>query len=823
MARKDLLANLNESQLQAATHIEGPLLVLAGPGSGKTRVVTHRIAYLIDQGVDPRGIVALTFTNKAADEMRSRVQSLVGDVDIWMGTFHGFCVRLLRRYARLVGLPENFSIYDTSDSEAALKAAIQSSDFELTHTSVGSLANRISYFKNRLVTPEILEAEALSSDEHAVAQVYPHYQRELLSNGAVDFDDILMHTAMMLRSNPELREEWDQRLQHVMVDEYQDTNLAQYVIIRLLSVNAPNVAATGDPDQSIYGWRGANAKNVSKLQEDYPQLKVVRLEDNYRSSPEILAVADHLIQHNEYRMEKHLLPTKSGGKQVRLAVYPSARAEAEEIADEVLTAHENGASLSDFAVLYRTNAQSRLFEHAMMRRGLNFQLIGGYRFYMRKEIKDLVAYLLLIHNPEDNVALLRAINSPARGIGKQTIAKLQELANRQGVPLLEACRQCAGVLSKRANSSVRGFLKIYDQLCTLVHGPLVDLLESTIELTKYREYLKKQSQASEGDDLTGNLDELLAEAYELDQLQDFTQSNDLDIEQTPLEKFLEFAALQSESDRFDQDSDKLTLMTLHAAKGLEFSNVYIAAVEENILPHSRSKDDPMQLEEERRLLFVGITRAESQLQISYAKRRGFSGQGSGVPSSFLMELPRSDMQIIDRTEGRFFGGDSFSGQGFDEYDQSASNVQWDEYSQVESYSGDSESGDSTTGEEYAADQTGMDLDDCQLPPEEIKARMQKLQSLSSKAGLMLGSDIATADATSRDGLGEFDPHAERPSQRDAFPEGTWVHHPRWGIGEVIAAQGHGLKRSVTIHFSADSSHRSFRVSHADLKAVPTPS
>lgn len=869
----DLLDNLNPSQLEAVTHVNGPMLVLAGPGSGKTRVVTHRIAHLIEHGVDPCAIVALTFTNKAAEEMRTRVGRLVGgETDIWMGTFHRFCVRLLRRYARLVGLPESFSIYDVSDAESALKQAVKSSGFDLTHTSIGALANRISYFKNRLVTPEILESEALSSEEHAVSQVYPYYQRELLSNGAVDFDDILMHAAMLLRSNPELREEWDHRIEHLMVDEYQDTNLAQYVIIRLLSSNRPNVAVTGDPDQSIYGWRGANAKNVTKLGQDYPDLKVVRLEENYRSSPEILSVADCLIQNNEFRMPKQLLPTKEGAHPVRLAIYPTGRAEAEEIADEILTAHESGQRLSDFAILYRTNAQSRLFEHAMVRRKLPFQLIGGYRFYMRKEIKDLVAYLLLIHNPDDDIALLRAINSPSRGIGKQTISLLQEFATRNGLPLLEACRQGieSGVLKKRAASSLRGFLRIFDQVRSLAHGPLSDLLESTIELTKYREFLEKQAGSSDTD-LVANLEELLAEAYELDQSHDLLSQSELEPEQTPLEKFLEFAALQAESDRFDRGSDKLTLMTLHAAKGLEFPNVYIAAVEENVLPHARSKDDPMQLEEERRLLFVGITRAESQLQISYAKRRGFSGQAYGVPSSFLIELPRSEMHIIDRCEDRFPSNGFEGASNFDEYDQSTGG-EWDEYSQIEENAPEGQYDAETSDSRISMDGVHLDMDDCQLPPEEVSAKLRKLQSLSASHGITLGASMPAKKAGSprsetssaarspgrRSGhspghrsaphsLGrdsgshwrydenELDESSgmaadreiaeeddETPDLFDGINEGSWVSHPKWGFGEVIAAQGYGQKRSVTVHFSGDGSRRSFRVSHANLKLVSSP-
>lgn len=784
MAGTQLLTGLNASQVAAVTHVDGPLLVLAGPGSGKTRVVTHRIAYLIEQGISPQSMVALTFTNKAAQEMRTRVEQLVGGCEVWLGTFHGFCVRLLRRYARLVGLPENFNIYDVDDAQAALKAAIQKSNFELTHISLGALANRISFYKNRLITPEILEAEALSSEEHTLSRVYPYYQQELLHNAAVDFDDILMHIATLLRSHPELRAEWDERLQYVMVDEYQDTNLAQYVIIRHLCVDHPNLAATGDPDQSIYGWRGANAKNVTNLERDYPALKLVRLENNYRSTPEILSAADYLIQHNEYRKPKQLVPSRDPGSPVRLVSYASARDEAEDIADQIAAIVDHDGQYSDFGVLYRTNAQSRLFEQALMRRQIPFQLIGGYRFYLRKEIKDLVAYLLLVNNPEDDVALMRAINSPPRGIGKQTLAKIRAHADAQSLSMLDACRECAagGQVSKRAAGAVRAFLKILDQLGSLVHGPLVDLLQTTIELTHYREYLAKQQKQSETQsDVSANLDELLAEAHEIDQ--EPTE------EQTPLERFLEFAALNAETDRLDSQQDVVTLMTLHAAKGLEFRHVYIAAVEENILPHSRSKDDLLELEEERRLLFVGITRAEETLQLSYAKSRGFSSQGSGVPSSFLLELPRLEMQVIDRAGG--YGG-AFMRQPGGSMGRAGGDP-WDELSQLTEFEAD----------ENAA----VDWDDCQLPPEELASRLRGTQSSSGSASgrLRVAADMAMEDEDD----GEF----------ADFRVGCVVSHPEFGSGEIVAVSGRSAKRSATILFFDDDARRTFRLSHVTLEII----
>jgi DNA helicase II / ATP-dependent DNA helicase PcrA len=787
MNSTDLCKGLNPSQSAAVQHIDGPLLMLAGPGSGKTRVITHRIAHMIEQGISPRSIIALTFTNKAAGEMRSRLEKLVGPSEVWLGTFHGFCVRLLRRYARLVGLPENFSIYDVDDAATALKAATKAVSFELTHVSLGTLANRISYFKNRLVTPEILESEALSSDEYQVGQVYPAYQQELLDNGAVDFDDILMHTANLLRSHPDLRQQLDERFKYVMVDEYQDTNLAQYVIVRNLCVEHPNLAATGDPDQSIYGWRGANLKNVSYLERDYPDLQVIRLEENYRSTPEILSIADCLIQNNEFRKSKSLVPSRGNGSSVRLAIYPTASNEAEDIADQIAALHNEGNyQLSDFGILVRTNAHSRLIERALLRRQIPYQLIGGFRFYLRKEIKDLISYLLLINNPDDGVALQRAINTPPRGIGKQTIGKIEAYARSHSIPMLEACRAAiaGGLVTKRAATAIKGFLKVYDSLCMIVHGPLLDLLMSTIEQIKYREHLLKQNRGEEESDVMRNLDELLAEARELDAEDD---------EQPALERFLEFAALQSDTDRLATDKDLVTVMTLHAAKGLEFSCVYIIAVEENILPHVRSKDDPLQLEEERRLLFVGITRAKDQLQLSYAKNRGFSSQGSGVPSSFLMELPRSEMQVLDKTENLndYFDGSS---DGFDQYFDAGGKGEWDEACQLDS----------------DPEEAVLEFDDdCQLPPEELKRRLQKSSKKQAAGkGLMFGSQIAQSGGLqSSGGLAKW----------AAYREGRVVSHDKFGSGEIISASGHGPKRAVTINFFADGSRRTFRLSHVELR------
>ncbi len=780
MPGKDLLSSLNPSQQEAVTTIEGPLLILAGPGSGKTRVITHRIAYMIDQGIQSSDILGLTFTNKAAGEMRQRLDRLVGDNRVWLGTFHGFCVLLLRRYARLVGLPENFSIYDVDDSQACLKQAAAECQFELTHTPISSLAQKISFFKNRLITPEILESEALSNVEYQIAKVYPYYQRALLSNGAVDFDDLLMHTATLLRQFPELREQLDRRFRYVMVDEYQDTNLAQYVILRHLCVDYRNLAATGDPDQSIYGWRGANPKNVSCLERDYSELHVIRLEDNYRSTPEILSVADCLIQFNEHRKHKQLVPSRPTGQKVRLAVYPTARAEADDIADQILTVTSQGDHrLSEFGILYRTNAQSRLIEQALLRRQIPYQLIGGFRFYLRKEIKDLVAYLLLVYNPQDDVALQRVINVPPRGIGKQTLARIGQVASARSLSLLEAVRIVVAekTLGSKATASLRQFIELYDALSHKSAGSLLELLQTTIDETAYREYLLKQnSNDTDPSELLQNIDELLADAQELDQ--------DTIDDRPALEKFLETVALQADTDRLSLGQEMVTMMTLHAAKGLEFANVFITAVEENILPHSRSKEDPTQLEEERRLLFVGITRAKDRLQLSYAKTRGFGGSsGTGVPSSFLMELPKQDLQIVDHTDHMNSGDDFGGGAGFDDYFESDAGS-FDDVSQL--------TDDEDSYVEYD--------EHCQIPPDEMQRKSMKQAQKSMQGRISVGSQLA-----------------ESQKRWDRYKKGALVNHPEMGSGEILSASGHGPKRSVTVYFFDSSQEVTYRLSHANLE------
>src|SRR5262245_24841873 len=459
----DCLESLTPAQLAAVTHVDGPLLILAGPGSGKTRIVTHRIAHLLQQGNSGKNILALTFTNKAADEMKARVARLVPLPTVWMGTFHRFCARLLRIYGQLVGLAENYSIYDVDDSRRMLAEAILDEGADLSHTTPEAIAHAISWAKNNLMGPDEYVPRRGHHLGGIIQRVYPAYQRRLLNANAVDFDDLLLHVARLLKENPDVRSRLDERYRYILVDEYQDTNLAQYAIVRALSVDFPNLAVTGDPDQSIYGWRGANLSNILEFEKDFPSVKVVRLEQNYRSTKAILRVADELIRHNVRRKQKRLFTENPDGAAVRLAAYPTQRDEADDIAGRIANEiHRSGRRPRDFAIFYRTNALSRQLEHALREHVVPYQIVNGLEFYQRKEIKDILAYLHLLNNPRSDVALLRIINTPARGIGKATIDRLRDFARMNGLPLLEAARRAGIVagLSKESAVAVAKFVEI---------------------------------------------------------------------------------------------------------------------------------------------------------------------------------------------------------------------------------------------------------------------------------------------------------------------------------------------------------------------------
>ncbi len=725
-----LLDSLTPTQCEAVQHVDGPLLILAGPGSGKTRVVTHRIAYLLSLGVPARQILALTFTNKAADEMRSRLEWLAPGEPVWMSTFHRFCSRLLRTHAPLVGLHENFTIYDTSDSIQVLRRTLEEIDLESPHVTPERIAAAISTAKNNLITAEEYQPRSGSPLGSIVARVYPAYQKRLLSSSAVDFDDLLLHVAQLLRENPEVRASLDARYRYVLVDEYQDTNMAQYVILRGLSLDYPNLAATGDPDQSIYGWRGANLGNIMDFETDYPDVRIVRLERNYRSTKRILRIADELISHNTHRKEKDLYTENVEGTPVRLVAYASHKEEAESIAARIaaeIRAERRRAR--DFAVFYRVNALSRSLEFAFKDQGIPYQMIRGLEFYQRKEIKDVLGYAQLINNPRDDVAFLRVVNTPTRGIGKRTIERLAEHAAGRGLTLLEAARESGLIetLNKRAAVKVAKFVAMIDRLGEVAGAPVEEILGNVLSESGYRDHLL-DSELEEDLNRLANIEELLTAAREFD-------------EQNPgesqLEVFLEQACLVNDTDDWEVETDKVTLMTLHAAKGLEFPVVYVVAVEDGLLPHERSRSEVAQLEEERRLLFVAITRAQHELQLSYAVYREFRGQRRRtIPSSFLMELPRGEMELVEPT--------------FVE-------PVWDEREVI-------------------------------YEPEPLEYKAE-------------GAPATAATVTTAAQLINQDTLAPGRVSPDVFAQGMVVTHPEYGLGKIVALSGRGAKRKATVAFA----------------------
>lgn len=785
-------SSLTPAQNEAVEHIDGPLLILAGPGSGKTRVVTHRIAHLLDSGVPAHQIVGLTFTNKAADEMRTRVDMLSGNSRVWLGTFHRFCSRLIRRYASQVGLEENFTIYDSDDSLRVLKRTLEGMDQPPSHFMPDQIRNAISWAKNNLITPDQYEPRRGHGLGSVVKRVYPEYQAKLTASNAVDFDDLLLHVAILLRDNPELRAELDARYRYILVDEYQDTNLVQYAIARALSVDYPNLAVTGDPDQSIFGWRGANINNILDYQRDYPNVKVVRLEQNYRSTKRILRLADSLIVHNQQRKDKRLFTENDEGAPVRLTHYETHRDEAQRIADEIAEAIASGRRRpSDFAIFYRINALSRAFEFALRERGVPFQLVKGLEFYHRKEIKDVMSYLHLINNPRDDNALLRVINTPTRGIGKKTIVGLTEHATRYGLTMLAASKEIGLIesLGKRAAAAVSRFITIVDHLAVSADAPIEEIVGRVLSESGYQKSLQ-ESGLEEDENRLANIEELLTVAREFDERHD---------EKQQLEAFLEETALVNDTDAWGEETDRVTLMTMHAAKGLEFPVVYIVATEEGLLPHERSREDPNQLEEERRLLFVGITRAEEELQLSLATHREFRGQRRRtVPSSFLMELPREELEVVEPTNEWV---DDF----FDGWDDEDEDVHAEDGGKEESWA---------VGEDSSSD--GVDeIHEDEVHDEDAEAEGAGGEVGSGRSAPKLAPSMLTTAAE----LAESKKAAKQkpsPIPPETFRVGMAVIHPEYGLGKIAALSGSTSQRMATVNF-VTAGERKFRLQHSPLR------
>ena len=633
---QSLLDGLNREQQQAVQHTEGPLLILAGAGSGKTKVLTVRIAYLLAQGVNPYEILAITFTNKAAKEMKSRVEGLVGDVAnrIWLSTFHSFCAKFLRfELDNFLGYNSNFTIYDTSDSQVVIKAALKALNLDDKYYPVGAMISAISDAKNKLMFASDFRKQARDFYQQKVADVYEYYEKELRKNNALDFDDLLLVAVKLLQSNATVLDKYSKRFRYVMIDEYQDTNHAQYLLAYLLSSHWKNIAVVGDADQSIYAWRGADIQNILDFEKDYPNCTSIKLEQNYRSTKIILDAANAVIDHNEGRPEKNLWTDKVEGAKIQHFTAQSEHEEAAFIGDTIVKKHDiHGVPYGDMAILYRTNAQSRVLEEALIKRALPYTMVGGTKFYDRKEIKDVLAYLRVLYNPFDDLSLLRIINVPKRSIGATTVSKLQDYARENGTSLFMTLTQLhlVDTIKGKTKEKLEEFgILIFTLVAEMDDKSVLDILEAILDRTGYLAQLEESTDPQD-QARAENIGELLSVA------KDFQDTNPTGT----VEDFLEQVALVNDVDSFEQEESKVTLMTLHAAKGLEFPIVFLGGLEEGLFPHSRTLMNPEEIEEERRLAYVGITRAEKELYISNATTRTVFGRTSSyLPSRFIDEIP----------------------------------------------------------------------------------------------------------------------------------------------------------------------------------------
>lgn len=656
MSVAELLESLNTEQQQAVRQTDGPLLIMAGAGSGKTRVLTHRIAYLIDEKEVPStNILAITFTNKAAREMKNRVGQLIGPEAkaMWVSTFHSMCVRILRRDIERIGYSRNFSIIDGTDQRSVMKQILKNLNLDPKQYDPRAMLHQISNAKNELITPESYAAHTGNYYEQKVAEVYQAYQKTLRKNQVLDFDDLIMETIHLFQRVPEVLHYYQRRFQYVHVDEYQDTNKAQYSLVKQLANRYQNLCVVGDSDQSIYRWRGADIQNILSFEKDYPNAKVIYLEQNYRSTRSILDAANHVINHNLGRKPKKLWTENDAGNKILYYQGNSEREEAFFITEkiqELIASHE--FTPEDIAVLYRTNAQSRAVEDTLMKANMNYQVVGGLKFYERKEIKDLLAYLRLIANPDDDISFERVVNVPKRGIGAASVEKLRDYAMKHDLSLFQVIDEVEQVgVSKRAKNALIAFQTFMSQLIRQQDFlTATDMVNQVLEQTNYEEMLKQEN-SLEAQSRLENISEFLTVT------QDFEKSAE---EDKTLVSFLTDLALIADIDKVDEDEEEqeeaITLMTLHSAKGLEFPVVFLIGMEENIFPHSRSLMDEEEMAEERRLAYVGITRAEKRLFLTHANMRTLYGRTNLNPMSrFIEEIPDDLVEGLEEKKASMFG------------------------------------------------------------------------------------------------------------------------------------------------------------------------
>ncbi|MGD8496018.1 MAG: UvrD-helicase domain-containing protein [Gemmatimonadales bacterium] len=781
--------SLNAEQRHAVEHGEGPLLVLAGAGSGKTRVLTSRVARLIaDEGVRPQQILAVTFTNKAAGVMRDRIAELLGEEPrgLWVGTFHSVCARLLRREGDVLARGSRFSIYDEDDAMRAVKTAMEEVGLDPSRWTPRALRSRISDAKNAMVGPEDYSTTAFDLMSRAVADVYPVYEKILARSAAYDFDDLLVQSVRLLENVPEVGRRYAERFKHVLVDEYQDTNHAQYRIVKALASVHGNLCVVGDDDQSIYGWRGADLRNILDFERDFPGAEVVRLEQNYRSTASILAVANEVISRNQARKEKRLRTERAEGSPVTVVELSDERAEAARVVDEIqgrLGARDAG----DFAVLYRTNAQSRPFEEALRRARLAYRIVGGVRFYERREIRDVLAYLQLAVNPADEAAFARAVSWPRRGVGSVTLERLREAATAAGETLLAAAERARdiGELPTAGARALEDFAAGISALAELARDATVE--EVLREAIRSFGFVAALEAEDDGADRIENLTELLAAAAAFDpgEVEDGAE------DATDLELYLQSTMLRTDLDEVDLAGDAITLMTLHNAKGLEFPVVFVVGLEDGLFPLARSLETDAELEEERRLFYVGVTRAQDELFLLHAARRWrYGSESAAVPSSFLAELPEGPVEFEAASRGWFSGRPSRRGAG----------------------SSGSRRSSSRTGNGRGGRRAGGG------------------RGSSGVSGGFSASDVgyrkfewhrSGASASREPAAGAGDDEELRydysDSQEDLRIEvGASVLHPEFGRGEILKVSGEGRRTKAEIDFGA-SGTRKVMVAYAGLR------
>ncbi|WP_274654109.1 DNA helicase PcrA [Paenibacillus humicola] len=767
---------LNPPQREAVQATEGPLLIMAGAGSGKTRVLTHRIAYLIEKRrVAPWSILAITFTNKAAREMQQRVASLVGPSgqDIWVSTFHSMCVRILRKDIGRIGFTSNFSILDSADQLSVIRNCMKDMNIDTKKFEPKGVQAAIGGAKNELLTPERFENRAGSYFDQIVAKVYASYQKRLKSNNSLDFDDLIMTTIQLFKDEPDVLHFYQNKFRYIHVDEYQDTNRAQYMLCRMLADKHHNICVVGDSDQSIYRWRGADITNILNFEQDYPESKTIMLEQNYRSSANILNAANAVINLNAGRKPKKLWTDRGGGESIGVYVAESEHDEGYFVTSEIRKHVSKGRKYADHAILYRTNAQSRVIEETLIKSDIPYQIVGGIKFYDRKEIKDLLAYLRLVSNPDDDISFVRIVNVPKRGVGDTTVARLAEIAGERGVSLHALLEELDWLdVTGRARTSLREFREMIGNLTRMVeYLSVTELTEKVLELSGYREELSREN-TLESKARLENIDEFLSVTM------DFEKRS----EDKSLVSFLTDLALIADIDSMgrteaeDGEKDAVVLMTMHSAKGLEFPIVFIIGMEEGVFPHSRALMDHEELEEERRLAYVGITRAEERLYLSCARTRTLFGRASAnLPSRFLTEVP--DEVKEEASPGTVIGRRA-GGIGY----------------------GAGSRGSAGTG--------GFGFRGAGGRPGAVGASGA---AGAGSSGVRVSTPLDAARAAGAGAAGDA-------AARD-FAAGDKVSHAKWGVGTVVSARGTGNDKELQIAFPAPVGVKKLLASFAPITKV----